>query len=154
MSQSIRELHDSLLNVEAQSEVLVSDAIKRAKEINSKYNAFVTILDEAKGVTGNDELVSGIPFAVKDNLATKDILTTGSSNTLKDYVPVYTATVVQNLLDKGAVMIGKTVMDEFGMGGTGTTGHTGVVRNPWNKDKSCAGSSAGSACAVASGVVP
>lgn len=154
MSQSIRELHDSLLNGEAQSEVLVSDAIKRAKEINSKYNAFVTILDEAKGVTGNDELVSGIPFAVKDNLATKDILTTGSSNTLKDYVPVYTATVVQNLLDKGAVMIGKTVMDEFGMGGTGTTGHTGVVRNPWNKDKSCAGSSAGSACAVASGVVP
>ena len=99
-------------------------------------------------------MVSGIPFGVKDNFSTKDILTTGSSNTLNNYVPIFNATAVQKLLNAGAVITNKTVLDEFGLGGTGTTGHTGVVKNPWDRTRMCAGSSSGSACAVAAGVYP
>ena len=81
-------------------------------------------------------------------------MSTGSSNTLKDYVPFFSATAYKNLENAGAVMVNKTVMDEFGMGGTGTTGHTGIVKNPWDKSRMCAGSSSGSAAAVAYGVYP
>jgi len=154
MNKSILELHEMLINKEISSKELVEQSLKKSHEVQDKCNAFVTILDEAKESTVTDELISGIPFGVKDNFSTKDILTTGSSNTLKNYVPVYTATVVQNLLDKGAVMVNKPTLDEFGMGSTGTTCHTGTVLNPWDTSRMCAGSSAGSACAVASGVIP
>ncbi len=152
MNKSILELHDLLVKNEISSNELVQEAIKKSHEVQTKYNAFVTILDDAKEGKVSNELVSGIPFGVKDNFSTKDVLTTGSSNTLKNYVPVYTATVVENLLKKGAVMVNKPALDEFGMGATGTTCHTGTVLNPWDKTRMCAGSSAGSACAVASGV--
>lgn len=154
MSKSIEELHELLKNGEVTSKELVSESLKKSHEIQDKYNAFVTILDDAKDSEVTEELVSGIPFGVKDNFSTKGVLTTGSSNTLKNYVPVYTATVVENLINKGAVMVNKPALDEFGMGATGTTCHTGSVLNPWDKTRMCAGSSAGSACAVASGVVP
>lgn len=154
MSKSIEELHELLKNGEVTSKELVSESLKKSHEIQDKYNAFVTILDDAKDSEVTEELVSSIPFGVKDNFSTKGVLTTGSSNTLKNYVPVYTATVVENLINKGAVMVNKPALDEFGMGATGTTCHTGSVLNPWDKTRMCAGSSAGSACAVASGVVP
>lgn len=154
MDKSIEELHVMLKSGKITSKELVSEALKKSHEVQDKYNAFVTILDDAKESEVTEELVSGIPFGVKDNFSTKGILTTGSSNTLKNYVPVYTATVVENLLNKGAVMVNKPALDEFGMGATGTTCHTGSVLNPWDKTRMCAGSSAGSACAVASGVVP
>ena len=101
-----------------------------------------------------ENLLSGIPCGVKDNYSTKGVLSTGSSNTLKNYIPFFDATAYERLKNAGAIMVNKTVMDEFGMGGTGTTGHTGVVRNPWDRTRMCAGSSAGSACAVAAGVYP
>ncbi|MDE5539338.1 MAG: aspartyl/glutamyl-tRNA amidotransferase subunit A [Bacilli bacterium] len=154
MDKSIEELHELLKGNKITSKELVNESLKKSHEIQDKYNAFVTILDAAKESNVTEELLSGIPFGVKDNFSTKDILTTGSSNTLKNYVPVFTATVVDNILQKGAVMTNKTVLDEFGMGATGTTGHTGSVLNPWDKTRMCAGSSAGSACAVASGVYP
>jgi len=154
MNKSIEELHELLKNGKVTSEELVSESLKKSHEVQDKYNAFVTILDDAKESTVTEELVSGIPFGVKDNFSTKGVLTTGSSNTLKNYVPVYTATVVENLINKGAVMVNKPALDEFGMGATGTTCHTGSVLNPWDRTRMCAGSSAGSACAVASGVVP
>ncbi len=154
MSKSIKELHGLLKDGEVTSKELVEESLKKSHEIQEKYNAFVTICDDAKDTEVTEELVSGIPFGVKDNYSTKDVLSTGSSNTLKNYVPFYTATVVQNLFSKGAIMANKTVLDEFGMGGTGTTGHTGIVLNPWDKTRMCAGSSAGSACAVAAGVYP
>ena len=81
-------------------------------------------------------------------------MSTGSSNTLKDYVPFFDATAVKNLKKHGAVPVNKTALDEFGMGGTGTTAHTGVIRNPWDIERMCAGSSSGSAAAVAYGVYP
>ena len=86
--------------------------------------------------------------------STKDILTTGSSNILANYVPFYDATVIKRLKDAGAILIGKTVCDEFGLGGTGTTGHTGVVKNPWDTMRGAGGSSSGSATSVALGIVP
>lgn len=154
MEKTIKELHEDLKNGVVTSDELVKESLKKSHEIQEKYNAFVTILDDAKGSDVTDNLLSGIPYGIKDNYSTKGILSTGSSNTLKDYVPFFTATAIKNLEKSGAVAVNKTVLDEFGMGGTGTTGHTGVVRNPWDRTRMCAGSSAGSACAVAAGVYP
>lgn len=154
MNKGILELHDMLINGEVTSDELVKEALELSHKIQDNYNAFVTILDDAKGIKVTDNLLSGIPYGVKDNYSTKGILSTGSSNTLKDYVPFFNATAIEKLNAAGAVKVNKTVMDEFGMGGTGTTGHTGTVLNPWDKTRMTAGSSAGSACAVACGVYP
>ena len=154
MDKSITELHEALVNKEVTSEELVKEALTKSHEVQEKCNAFVTIMDDTKGGEVTDELLSGIPYGVKDNYSLKDVLSTGSSNTLKDYVPFFTATAVENLSKHGAVPVNKTAMDEFGMGGTGTTGHTGVQKNPWDLTRMCAGSSSGSAAAVAAGVYP
>ncbi len=105
-------------------------------------------------MNNQNNILNNIPYAVKDNISTKGILTTGSSNTLRDYVPIFNATIIDKLNQAGAVFIGKTVLDELGMGGTGLTGHTGIVHNPWDLSRITGGSSAGSAAAVASGIVP
>lgn len=132
----------------------IQEYVKKAKENQKKCNSFVTILDTPILNQKKGSLLSGIPYVLKDNFSTKDILTTASSNTLKDYVPVYNATVYQKLIDAGAILIGKTAMDEFGLGGTGLTCHTGPVLNPIDKTRQAGGSSAGSAAAVLDGVVP
>lgn len=154
MDKSITKIHEALKSNEVTVADLVKESLAKSHLVNESCNAFVTILDDAKETIVTDDLLSGIPYGIKDNYSTKDILSTGSSNTLKDYVPFFTATAINNLNKLGAVAVNKTVMDEFGMGGTGTTGHTGVVLNPWDRTRMCAGSSAGSACAVASGVYP
>ena len=154
MDKTIEEIHEALKEGKVTSEELIKESLQKSHEVQEKYNAFVTILDDAKGTEVTDDLLSGIPYGIKDNYSTKGILSTGSSNTLKDYVPFFTATAIENLERHGAVAVNKTVLDEFGMGGTGTTGHTGVVKNPWDPTKMCAGSSAGSAAAVAAGVYP
>ena len=150
----IEKLHEMLKKGEVSSEELVKEAIRKSHEVEEKCNAFVTIMDDAQGGDVTDDLLSGIPYGIKDNYSTKDILSTGSSNTLKDYVPFFDATAVANLKKHGAVAVNKTALDEFGMGGTGTTAHTGVIRNPWDTKRMCAGSSSGSAAAVAAGVYP
>ena len=154
MDKSIEQLHDLLVKGEVTSDELVKESLERSHEIQNKCNAFVTILDDVKGALVTDSLLSGIPYGVKDNYSTKGILTTGSSNTLKDYIPFFDATAIEKLNKAGAVKVNKTALDEFGMGGTGTTAHTGVQRNPWDTSRICAGSSSGSAAAVASGVYP
>ena len=154
MSKTLVELHNDLKSGNVSSDELVAEALKKSHLLQERCNAFVTILDDARGGSVTDSILSGIPYGIKDNYSTKGILSTGSSNTLKDYVPFFTATAINNLEKNGAIAVNKTVMDEFGMGGTGTTGHTGIVRNPWDLSRMCAGSSAGSACAVASGVYP
>ncbi len=154
ITKNIKELHEELLNKKITSKELVKESLEKCHSIQEKTNSFVTIIDAAKESEITNELVSGIPFGVKDNFSTKDILSTGSSNTLKDYVPFFDATAVLNLKNKGAVPVSKTVLDELGMGGTGTTGHTGIVRNPWDYRRMTAGSSAGSAASVASGCYP
>ncbi len=154
MEKSIEELHTLLKEGKVTSDELVKESLQKSHEIQEKCNAFVTILDEAKGGEVTDNLLSGIPYGLKDNYSTKDVLSTGSSNTLKDYVPFFDATAVENLNKAGAIYVNKTALDEFGMGGTGTTGHTGVQRNPWDLTRMCSGSSSGSAAAVAAGVYP
>ena len=154
LEKGLVELHEDLVNKKVTSDELVKESLKKSHELQDRCNAFVTILDDAKGETVTDNILSGIPYGVKDNYSTKGILSTGSSNTLKDYVPFFNATAIEKLNEAGAVKVNKTVLDEFGMGGTGTTGHTGVVKNPWDTTRMCAGSSAGSACAVAAGVYP
>lgn len=149
----LEDLHNKLKNKELTSNELIEDTLKKSHEVQDKLNAFVTICDDATGSV-NENILSGIPYVAKDNLSTKDILSTASSNTLKDYVPFFDATVIKRLKEKGAVLIGKSAMDELGMGGTGTTCHTGKVKNPWDITRITAGSSAGSAALVASGVVP
>ena len=154
MNKGIKYIHNELMNGKITSDDLVKESLEKSFLVQKNNNAFVTIVENAKGKEVTDNLLSGIPFGVKDNYSTKGILSTGSSNTLKDYIPFFTATSIKNLEEAGAVIVNKTVLDEFGMGGTGTTGHTGIVTNPWDKTRMCAGSSSGSACAVAAGVYP
>ena len=152
--KTIEELHEMLIRGEVTSEELVKDSLKKAHSVNDKCHAFVTILDEAKEGKVTDDLLSGLPYGIKDNYSTKGILSTGSSNTLKDYVPFFSATAVLNLEKHNVIPIGKTAMDEFGMGGTGTTAHTGNILNPWDLKRMAGGSSSGSAASVAAGVYP
>ncbi len=149
----IDELREKLDKKEVTSKELFEEAKNKAEKYQEDYNSFVTILDEYMHENGTSKL-DGIPYALKDNFSTKGILTTGSSNILKDYVPVYDSTVYKKLKESGAVLVGKTVLDELAMGGTGTTGHTGIVRNPWDKTRMIGGSSSGSAASVALNIVP
>lgn len=159
---SIEEMHKALKEGKVKPSELVSESIERAKNYQKDLNAFVSIRDkaieEAKNLDGKEitNPLFGIPFAYKDNYSIKGELTTGSSNILKDYYPVYNATVAEKLNAANAISIGKTVLDELAMGGTGMNGHTGVVNNPWSKDHSrmSGGSSGGSAAAVSSGIIP
>lgn len=151
---SVLELRKLLDNKEVTALELFNNSRRLAMKLNEDYNNFVTILDKLEYNPNKNSLLNGIPYALKDNFSTKDILTTGSSNILKDYIPIYNSTVYQKLIDAGCVLVGKTTLDELAMGGTGTTCHTGVVRNIWDKKRMVGGSSAGSANAVASGIVP
>ncbi len=113
-------------------------AMKRAKEVQAKI--------EAGTLTGP---LAGVPAAIKDNMCTKDMRTTCSSKILENFVPTYTAEAVLNLEKAGAVILGKTNMDEFAMGSTTETSYYGVTRNPWNTEHVPGGSSGGSCAAVA-----
>ena len=154
MEKGIVELHEDLVSGKVTSDELVKESLRKCHELQDKCNAFVTIMDNTNGIEVTNSLLSGIPYGIKDNYSTKGILTTGSSNTLKDYVPFFDATSISNLKNNGAIGVAKCAMDEFGMGGTGTTAHTGIQRNPWDTERLCAGSSSGAAAAVASGCFP
>lgn len=116
------------------------------------YNAFITICDEAPA--GNTGRLAGVPVAVKDNISTQGIRTTCGSRILENYIPPYDAHVVTLLRNEGAAIVGKTNMDEFGMGTTTETSAYGPVLNPIDPTRVPGGSSGGSAAAVAAGMVP
>ena len=151
--KTILDLRKDLDDAKVTSEELFRESNEKAHKYQEQYNSFVTIIDEYNK-KDSESLISGIPYALKDNFSTKGILSTSSSNILKDYVPVYDATVYKKLKEAGAVLVGKTVLDELAMGGTGTTAHTGIVKNPWDTTRQIGGSSAGSAASVALGIVP
>ena len=141
--ESLEQIH--LLEGTLHSFVTVDEegALKRAEEVQRGL---------ADGtVTG---VLAGVPVAVKDNICTKDLLTTCSSKILYNFVPPYSAQAVDQLKAGGAVMIGKTNMDEFAMGSTTETSAYGVTKNPWNTAHVPGGSSGGSCAAVASCEVP
>ena len=116
-------------------------AMKRAKEVQAQI--------EAGTLTGP---LAGVPAAIKDNMCTKGMRTTCSSKILENFVPTYTAEAVLNLEKAGAVILGKTNMDEFAMGSTTETSYYGVTRNPWNTEHVPGGSSGGSCAAVFGGI--
>ncbi len=146
----IKELNEKIKNG-FEPRKLFNEALVKAN--NNNCNCFVTITPDFM-IEKSDSLLYGIPFSIKDNYSTKGILTTASSNILKDYVPVYDATVYRKLKEAGAVLVGKTVLDELAMGGTGLTGHTGIVCNPLDDKRMIGGSSAGSAASVVLNIVP
>ena len=157
---SIEELHDLIVNDKINIDEYYHDLFKEAEFQQNRLNAFVTItkdnaLNNIKDIKINDdEILKGIPGVFKDNFNTKGIKTTASSKMLEDYVPVYNATVVEKLFDKGISLIGKSSMDELAMGGTNKSALTGPVFNPWDSTRIAGGSSGGSAALVGSGVVP
>ena len=123
--------------------VCKDEALKRAKEVQQG-------IDSGK-YTGR---LAGVPIGVKDNICTKDILTTCSSKILENFIPTYNATVINRLNNEGMVVIGKLNMDEFAMGSTTETSATGVTHNPWDVEKVPGGSSGGAAAAVAAKLSP
>ncbi len=128
---------------------------------NHKYNAYITLvadqalqqayLSEQNYINKKNRPLEGIPLGIKDLFCTKGIRTTACSHILDNFIPQYESTVTQNLLNDGALFLGKLNMDEFAMGGSNETSYYGPVVNPWSKDKPlvAGGSSGGSAAAVA-----
>lgn len=126
--------------------------VERARALHPRLNAFTQIFDQA-GPPRHGTL-AGVPIAIKENICTRQGLTTAGSRILEGYRSPFDATAVARLLDAGAVVIGKTNMDEFGMGSSTEHSPHGPTRNPWDVNRVPGGSSGGSAAAVAAGVVP
>jgi aspartyl-tRNA(Asn)/glutamyl-tRNA(Gln) amidotransferase subunit A len=138
----------------------IEKVLDNAERLNVELNSFLSIersyaLERAEKLDESDAALSlkGLPIAIKDVLCTKGIQTTCGSRILLGYKPQYDATAVKRLNDAGAVIIGKTNMDEFAMGSSNENSAYGPVRNPWDTSRVPGGSSGGSAAAVASGVV-
>lgn len=140
----------------------VRESLERIEEKESLYHCYVTVdkesaLAQAESVQAKIEAgelsspLAGVPVAIKDNMCTEGMLTTCSSKILGNFVPAYSAEAVLNLQKAGAVILGKTNMDEFAMGSTTETSAFGVTKNPWNPEHVPGGSSGGSAAAVAAG---
>jgi aspartyl-tRNA(Asn)/glutamyl-tRNA(Gln) amidotransferase subunit A len=157
---TIHELHEMLVKKEISSLELTKSVIKRIEETDPKIKAYVTVVKEQALVKAQEAddllsrgenvgLLTGIPMALKDNICTEGILTTCSSQMLKNFVPPYDATVTRLLSDAGAVLLGKLNMDEFAMGSSTENSAFFHTRNPWNTDCVPGGSSGGVVAAVA-----
>ena len=160
------ELGKKIKSGETSAVEAAKESIASINKLESKINAFVTVSDEKKILEAADNVqkrieageltgpLAGVPVAIKDNMCTNGILTTCSSKILGNFVPPYTATAVENLENAGAIIVGKTNMDEFAMGSTTETSFYGATANPWDTTKVPGGSSGGSAAAVAANEVP
>ena len=143
----------------------VTAALERLELVENKLNAFITVLPQqarAEARKADDEIargnyrgpLHGVPVTIKDMFETAGVLTTGGSKILAEWVPDRDSALVERLRSAGAILIGKTNLDEFGHGGTSTLSHFGPVHNPWNLDRIAGGSSGGSAAAVSAGIGP
>ena len=129
------------------------ECMGKIKNKDSKFNSFITVCRDIPKNKCFDlaHPLSGIPISVKDNICTRDTKTTCASKMLAEYRPCFDATAVKRLKENGAVIVGKTNMDEFAMGSRGDTSYFGAVHNPYNEKYSAGGSSAGAAASVAAG---
>ena len=158
---SILDLHNLYISKKTTPLEVVTEIIQLLKKDDNnaiEYLMEKEAIEMAKniGEVEEDNLLWGIPFAVKDNISIKDVPCTGSSNILNGYVPVYSATVINKLLAKKAIPVVKAALDELAMGGTGTSGHLGATYNPYDKSHThlIGGSSSGSAALTSAGLVP
>lgn len=160
MSLTALELGRKIRSGETSAVEAAKEALAQIRRLDKTLNCYVTIDEEAALLRAEEtdkkirsgELtgpLAGVPMAVKDNLCTEGVRTTCSSRMLEHFVPPYTAEAVRNLEKAGAVMLGKTNMDEFAMGSTTETSYFGPTRNPWNTEHVPGGSSGGSCAAVA-----
>ncbi len=165
MSMTAVELGKRIASGEVSAVEAAEAALNRTGRLEKDYNCFVTV--DAEGALAQAEAVqkriaagdrmsplAGVPVAIKDNMCINGMLTTCSSKILSNFKPTYTAEAVVQLQKAGAVIIGKTNMDEFAMGSTTETSFYGETRNPWDKTRVPGGSSGGSAAAVAAEEVP
>ena len=162
MSLTAVELGKKIKSGEVKVVDAVNDAFAHIEKQDKTINSFVTVTNKEEALKKAEEVqklidegkltgpLAGVPVAIKDNMCTKGMLTTCSSKILGNFVPTYTATAVENLETAGAVIIGKTNMDEFAMGSTTETSAFGATKNPWNTEHVPGGSSGGSCTAVAS----
>ena len=164
-SMTALQLGQMIKKKEVSVKEAVQESLAQIADLDETLGSFVTVDEEGalkraeevqKGIDDGTitGALAGVPVAVKDNICTKDLLTTCSSKILSNFVPPYSAQAVDNLKAAGAVIVGKTNMDEFAMGSTTETSAYGVTRNPWNIEHVPGGSSGGSCAAVASCEVP
>jgi aspartyl-tRNA(Asn)/glutamyl-tRNA(Gln) amidotransferase subunit A len=161
MSLTAVELGTKIKSGEVKVVEAVEAAFAQIEAVEKNINSYVTVLEKEKVLEKAEEIqkkidegeltgpLAGVPVAIKDNMCTKDVLTTCSSKILGNFYPTYTAEAVINLEKAGAVIIGKTNMDEFAMGSTTETSFYGETKNPWNTEHVPGGSSGGSCAAVA-----
>ncbi|MBM7315219.1 Asp-tRNA(Asn)/Glu-tRNA(Gln) amidotransferase subunit GatA [Streptococcus suis] len=161
-NKTIDELHDLLVKKEISAVELTKATLEDIKSREGAVDAFLTITEDAalaqaaaldeKGIDA-DNVMAGIPLAVKDNISTKGILTTAASKMLYNYEPIFDATSVAQAYAKDMIIVGKTNMDEFAMGGSNENSAFKPTKNAWDQTKVPGGSSGGSASAVAAGQV-
>ena len=155
LSKNIEEVHELLKTGKIKPLDLVEEAFENIEK-NRELNAYITLnkekaIQRAKELEDKevDNLLFGLPIAIKDNIVTEGIRTTCASHILDNFIPIYNATVIEKLESKGMIIIGKTNMDEFAMGSSSRTSYFGAPKNPWNNSKICGGSSGGSAATIA-----
>ena len=158
--KTIKEIRSMISQKEISNKEIVQEVFRLINE-NNHLNAFITLNEEnslkkAVNLDNNpsDLSLAGIPIAQKDLFCTKGLRTTCASNILNNFIPPYSATVIENLENAGCISIGKTNMDEFAMGSSNETSFFGNVQNPWGQKLVPGGSSGGSASAVSAGIVP
>ncbi|QGS51571.1 amidase family protein [Spiroplasma tabanidicola] len=156
---TIVDIHNKIKNKELKVKDLV-DSVYENLKAEFKSNFLVTLIEnknsekELQELFDENKLLSAIPYVTKDNISTKNILTTAGSNILSNYFPPYDATITEHLKNEHTILLGKASLDELGMGGTGLFGFNGEVRHPKDSERIAGGSSSGSAYAVAAGLVP